>query len=60
MKEKLEESKTLLAKGFEYGEIGYYLGFCSQTHYIECFKKSSERRRKDMQKAICRFENEEK
>lgn len=39
MKEKLEESKTLLAKGYEYGEIGYYLGFCSQTHYIECFKK---------------------
>ena len=32
-------SKNLLAKGFEYGEIGYYLGFCSQTHYIESFKK---------------------
>lgn len=39
VKEKLEESKTLLQRGVEYGEIGYYLGFCSQTHYIECFKK---------------------
>ena len=38
MQEKLEESKNLLAKGFEYGDIGYYLGFCSQTHYIESFK----------------------
>lgn len=39
LKQKLEESKTLLFNGCEYGEIGYYLGFCSQTHYISCFKK---------------------
>lgn len=37
--QKLEASKALLASGVEYGEIGYYLGFCSQTHYIQCFKK---------------------
>lgn len=37
--QKLEESKTLLVNGVEYGGIGYYFGFCSQTHYIQCFKK---------------------
>ena len=39
VKQKLEESKTLLTNGVEYGGIGYYFGFCSQTHYIQCFKK---------------------
>lgn len=39
LKQKLEASKTLLFNGCEYGEIGYYFGFCSQTHYISCFKK---------------------
>ena len=39
LSQKLEASKSLLASGVEYGEIGYYLGFCSQTHYIQSFKK---------------------
>ncbi len=39
LSQKLEESKALLFQGTEYGEIGYYFGFCSQTHYIRCFKK---------------------
>ena len=42
--EKLEASKELLegAPGYDdiaYEEVGYYFGFCSQTHYIQCFKK---------------------
>lgn len=36
---KLEASKELLLGDCEYGEIGYYFGFCSQTHYIASFKK---------------------
>lgn len=39
IKEKLEESTTLLDGSLDYSEIGYYLGFCSQTYYISCFKK---------------------
>ncbi len=39
MREKLEESKTLLDGSVDYSEIGYYLGFCSETHYINSFKK---------------------
>lgn len=39
MREKLEASKELLVGDFEYSEIGYYFGFCSQSHYISCFKK---------------------
>lgn len=39
LSQKLEASKSLLFGGVEYGEIGYYFGFCSQTHYIQCFKK---------------------
>lgn len=36
---KLEASKELLSSAYDYGEIGYYFGFCSQTHYIVSFKK---------------------
>lgn len=39
LSQKLEASKTLLLNGTAYGEIGYYFGFCSQTHYIRCFEK---------------------
>lgn len=38
--QKLEASKSLLLSGMPYGEIGYYFGFCSQTHYIRCFEKA--------------------
>lgn len=37
--QKLEASKSLLVSDVPYGEIGYYFGFCSQTHYIRCFEK---------------------
>lgn len=37
--QKLEASKSLLGSDFKYGEIGYYFGFCSQSHYIKCFEK---------------------
>ncbi len=37
--QKLEASKSLLYGDMPYGEIGYYFGFCSQTHYIRCFEK---------------------
>lgn len=37
--QKLEASKELLLGDFPYKEVGYYFGFCSQTHYIECFVK---------------------
>ncbi len=39
LRQKLDASKALLNGDFRYDEIGYYFGFCSQTHYIECFKK---------------------
>ncbi len=37
--QKLEASKELLLGDFPYKEVGYYFGFCSQTHYIESFVK---------------------
>ena len=36
---KLETSKLLLAQNQTYENISYQLGFCSQTHYITCFKR---------------------
>lgn len=37
---KLEQSKTMIRAG-QYGfeEISNYLGFCSQSYYIRCFKR---------------------
>ncbi len=36
---KMEEAKTLLLGKNSQTMIAYYLGFCSQTHFIETFKK---------------------
>lgn len=37
--EKLEESKLLLAQNQSYATISYTLSFCSESHYITCFKR---------------------
>ncbi|MBE5962154.1 MAG: AraC family transcriptional regulator [Lachnospiraceae bacterium] len=37
--EKLEASKFLLYQGISYETISYNFGFCSETHYITCFKR---------------------
>lgn len=39
VQKKLEASKELLLGDFPYKEVGYYFGFCSQTHYISAFEK---------------------
>ncbi len=36
---KIEEAKALLCGDNSQEMISYYLGFCSQTHFISCFKK---------------------
>lgn len=37
---KLEASKTMLIRGDGYDTISYNYGFCSETHYIACFKRA--------------------
>ena len=37
--EKLEASKVLLLQGVSYEAISYSFAFCSETHYITCFKR---------------------
>lgn len=37
--EKLEESKLLLAQKESYADISYTLSFCSESHFITCFKR---------------------
>lgn len=39
LQRKLEASKLLLIKGTPFNEICFSLGFCSESHFIECFKK---------------------
>lgn len=39
LQEKLEASKVLLLQGVSYEAISYDFAFCSETHYITCFKK---------------------
>lgn len=39
LKEKLEASKLLLLQNQNYDTISYTLGFCSETHYITCFRR---------------------
>ncbi|NLG05715.1 MAG: AraC family transcriptional regulator [Clostridia bacterium] len=39
VREKLEASKALLMQNLTYGQICYQLSFCSETHYINCFKR---------------------
>ncbi len=36
---KIEEAKSLLRSNTPQNIIAYSLGFCSQTHFIQCFKK---------------------
>lgn len=37
---KLEEAKSMLFNNIDQSLIAYTLGFCSQTHFITCFKKA--------------------
>lgn len=39
MDKKIEEAKALLRSKTPQNMVAYYLGFCSQTHFIQCFKK---------------------
>lgn len=39
LKEKLKLSQTYLLEGVPYSEIAYRLSFCSETHFIQAFKK---------------------
>lgn len=36
---KVDEAKALLRSKSNQNMIAYYLGFCSQTHFISCFKR---------------------
>ena len=36
---KLEEAKSLLRRNIPQNIVAYTLGFCSQTHFIQCFRK---------------------
>ena len=36
---KIEEAKSLLRSNTPQNIVAYTLGFCSQTHFIQCFKK---------------------
>ena len=39
---KLESAKKLLLESeYSCGEIAYILGFCSETHFITCFKREN-------------------
>ena len=37
---KLETAKTMLRRDIDQKLVAYYLGFCSQTYFITCFKKA--------------------
>lgn len=39
LQEKVKVSKDMLTEGRSYEQISYDLGFCSETHFIQCFKK---------------------
>lgn len=38
LKQKLEVAKALINEKYDCGKIGYSLDFCSQSHFISCFK----------------------
>lgn len=40
MEKKLEAAKTMLLEKNDPKMVAYYLGFCSQTYFISCFKKA--------------------
>lgn len=37
--QRLEASKEMLNENYSVSDIAYYLGFCSESYYIKCFKK---------------------
>lgn len=37
---KLEAAKAMLRGEYDSNQVAYYLGFCSQTYFIACFKKA--------------------
>lgn len=39
MSKKIEEAKSLLRSNTPQNIVAYSLGFCSQTHFIQCFKR---------------------
>ena len=39
LKQKLEESISMMNDGKAIGEVSYILGFSSESHFIQCFKK---------------------
>lgn len=40
MNKKLETAKAMLKGGYDQKTLAYYLGFCSQSYFITCFKKA--------------------
>ena len=39
LNQKLDASLSMLDAGVPYGQTAYNLSFCSQSHFIQCFKK---------------------
>lgn len=39
LNKKLEAAKELLDAKYNYGALGYYFSFCSETYFISCFKR---------------------
>jgi len=39
LKEKLNASKIYITEGVSFSEIAYRLSFCSESHFITCYKK---------------------
>mgnify|MGYP001060333109 FL=1 len=37
--QKLQASKEMLKENYSVSDIAYYLGFCSESYFISCFKK---------------------
>lgn len=38
--QRLQASKEMLAENYSVSDIAYYLGFCSESYFIYCFKKA--------------------
>lgn len=38
-KQRLSAAKDMLNGKYNYSQVGYYLGFCSESYFIQCFKK---------------------
>ena len=37
--QRLQASKEMLKKNYSVSDIAYYLGFCSESYFVSCFKK---------------------